>query len=81
MTALLAFSELATVSRPSHSGSQMEDLGWPPQQLFQRNQGETEGAVKRQLLLHFVGKEIYKLFEHLPGTGGDDGYSSLECTP
>ncbi|KAJ1189057.1 hypothetical protein NDU88_005808 [Pleurodeles waltl] len=35
---------------------------------------EKDGVVKRSLLLHFVGDEIYKLFRHLPNTGAHDDY-------
>ncbi|KAJ1090637.1 hypothetical protein NDU88_003767 [Pleurodeles waltl] len=37
---------------------------------------EKDGEVKRSLLLHFVGDEIYKLFRHLPNTGAHANYEA-----
>lgn len=37
---------------------------------------ETDGTIKRSWLLHFVGDEIYKLFEHLPNTGPATDYDT-----
>ena len=37
---------------------------------------KTDGAVKRSMMLHVGGDELYDLFEHLPNTGNDDDYDA-----
>ena len=37
---------------------------------------ETDGTVKRSMMLHVGGDELFDLFEHLPEKGGDNDYDA-----